>query len=81
MQEYKFSLAFGFVYEFLWHRFADVYLEQLKEELKNGNIETLNTLKDVFFENLKMLHPFMPFVTEAVGQVFQGEESSLLVTN
>ncbi len=81
MQEYKFSLAFGFVYEFLWHRFADVYIEQLKESLKNGNIEVLNTLKETFFENLKMLHPFMPFVTEAAWQVFHGEEHSILCQN
>jgi valyl-tRNA synthetase len=50
----------------------------LKEPLQNGNIEVLKTLKEVYFENLRMLHPYMPFVTEAIWQVFHGEESSLL---
>ena len=78
MDSYKFSQAFGLVYEFLWHRYADFYIEQLKDELRNGNMKVLETLKQVYFENLMMLHPFMPFVTEAVWKVFHGEESSIL---
>lgn len=78
MKAYKFSLAFNGVYEFVWHRYADYYIEQLKESLKDGNIRVLDAFKQVFFENLKMLHPFMPFVTEAVWKVFHGEESSII---
>ena len=66
------------VYEFIWHRFADYYIEQLKEKLKAGRIEVLEELQKVYFENLKMLHPFMPFVTEAVWMTFKGEQSSIL---
>jgi valyl-tRNA synthetase len=62
----------------MWHRFADYYIEELKEELKNGNISVLERLKEVYIESLKMLHPFMPFVTEAAGQVFLGKDTSLL---
>jgi valyl-tRNA synthetase len=80
MKSYHFSKALELIYEFLWHRFADYYIEQLKEDLKNGNIEVLDLLKKVYFDNLKMLHPFMPFVTEAVWQVFHGKESSILKT-
>ena len=79
MDSYKFSQALGLVYEFLWHRFADFYLEELKEELRNGNIIVLNELEKVYFENLKMLHPFIPFVTEAVWKTFYGEKSSILL--
>ena len=79
MDSYKFSQALGLVYEFLWHRFADFYLEELKEELRNGNIIVLNKLEKVYFENLKMLHPFIPFVTEAVWKTFYGEKSSILL--
>lgn len=78
MNGYQFSKALGLVYEFLWHRLADYYIEQLKKELIDGNIEALKILRKVYFENLKMLHPFMPFVTEAVWQVFKGEKSSIL---
>jgi len=66
------------VYEFIWHRFADYYIEQLKEELKAGRIEVLEELQKVYFENLKMLHPFMPFVTEAVWMVFNQGKKSIL---
>lgn len=78
MNEYRFSQALGLVYEFIWHRFADFYIEQLKDSVINGNIEALKTLKKIYLENLKMLHPFVPFVTEAVYKVFQGEEKSIL---
>ena len=78
MDSFKFSQAFGLVYEFIWHRFADYYIEQLKEELKAGRIEVLEELQKVYFENLKMLHPFMPFVTEAVWMVFNQGKKSIL---
>ncbi|MBI5123691.1 valine--tRNA ligase [Candidatus Roizmanbacteria bacterium] len=73
MDSYQFSKALGLVYEFIWHRFADFYIEQLKDEIINGNIEALGELKSVYLENLKMLHPFIPFVTETVWKVFNSE--------
>ena len=78
MNSYQFSQALGLVYEFIWHRFADYYIEQLKDEVINGNIEALGGLKEVYLENLKMLHPFIPFVTETVWKVFMGKEKSIL---
>lgn len=78
MKNYQFSKALELVYEFVWHRFADYYIEQLKDDLKNGNIKALEMLKLTYQENLKMLHPFAPFVTEAVWKVFEGEEKSIL---
>ena len=77
MDSYQFSKSLGLVYEFIWHRFADHYIEQLKDEVISGNIEALGELREVYLENLKMLHPFIPFVTEAVWKVFN-KESILL---
>lgn len=79
MESYKFSKAFGLLYEFVWHRFADYYIEQLKESLQNGNIKDYEALKEVYLESLKMLHPFIPFVTEAVWQNFN--RGSIYETN
>ena len=79
MDSYQFSKALGLVYEFIWHRFADYYIEQLKDGVINGNIEALEELKSVYLENLKMLHPFIPFVTETVWKVFNKESSSILL--
>jgi len=81
MDSYQFSKALGLLYEFIWHRLADIYIERLKNELKNGNIYALEALQKVYLESLKLLHPFMPFVTEAIWQVFKGEESSILNSN
>ncbi len=78
MNGYRFSKAFDSVYHFLWHRYADYYIEQLKEDLKNGNIEALEIMREVYEGSLVLLHPFIPFVTEAIWQVFHGENSSIL---
>jgi len=78
MKRYYFSKALGELYEFIWHRLADYYIEQLKEELKRGNIEVLSSLQETYLQSLKMLHPFMPFVTEAIWQQFHGMNTSLL---
>ncbi len=78
MDSYNFSAALGEIYEFIWHRFADYYIEQLKDEMVTGTIEAYEVLRDIYFENLAMLHPTMPFVTEAVWKVFHGEGSSIL---
>lgn len=79
MEKYRFAKGLELAHQFLWHRFADYYIEQLKDEMKNGNIEVLEILQNVYFANLRMLHPFMPFVTEAVWKVFHGEDSSILI--
>ena len=70
MKDYKFSAAFGLMYEFIWHRFADFYIEQLKEELRNDNIEVRDSLTEVYLESLRLLHPFVPFITDAVHKTF-----------
>ena len=78
MDSYKFSFAFDGVYEFLWHRFADYYVETLKDEVINGNIKAKELLFNIYIENLKLLHPFIPFVTEAVWKAFHGKNKSIL---
>ncbi len=80
MKSYRFSQALGDVYEFLWHRFADFYIEELKDEVRSGNIEVLGKLKKVYLDSLSLLHPFIPFVTEAAYQEFKGSGASLLVS-
>ncbi len=78
MEGYKFGQVLGNLHAFVWHKFADVYIEELKEELKNGNTEVQKTLEEVFLESIRMLHPFIPFETEALWQVFKGEGKSIL---
>lgn len=78
MDAYKFSAAFGDLYEFVWHRFADYYIEALKDELQSGNIKAQGLMESVYKDCLYLLHPFIPFVTEAVYQIIEGEKKSIL---
>lgn len=77
-KKYQFAKAFDLTYDFLWHRIADFYIEALKDTMKNDNIEASESLKKIYFNTLAMLHPYMPFVTEAVWQSFSGENKSIL---
>lgn len=78
MDAYHFSGAFNDLYEFVWHRFADYYIEQLKVSIQSGNIKTLDRLEKTYCGCMQLLHPFMPFVTEATWKVFNGEKNSIL---
>ena len=80
MKSYRFSQALGLIYQFLWHRLADFYLEESKKLKENDIIIFLEELKKIYWENLKMLHPFSPFVTEAIWKIFMGEKETLYQT-
>jgi valyl-tRNA synthetase len=70
IEKYHFGLASGAIYEFLWHRFADQYLEYAKTRIKENDKVVFSVLRHVFLNSLKLLHPFMPFVTETIWQRF-----------
>ncbi|CAN5171654.1 valine--tRNA ligase [soil metagenome] len=76
-KKFLFAKAFDLMYEFVWHRLADHYIEVLKEELRDGNMEVYKNLEEVYSESIKLLHPYMPFVTEAVWKQFYGQEQSV----
>ncbi len=78
MEAFRFSRTFDDVYEYVWHRLADCHIEELKDEMKSGNIQVLETVEKIYCECLKLAHPFMPFVTEAIWKSFFGEEKSIL---
>ena len=59
-------------YHYLWHTFADVIIEESKE-IMNGDDDNAKQVRGwllahILVENLKLLHPFMPFVTETIWQ-------------
>ena len=76
---YSFGHAAEVIYDFLWHQFADKYLESSKERVKNGDLAVFSVLRHVYLNSLKLLHPFMPFVTEAIWQRFAPKESEPLI--
>ena len=82
----KFELGIGLqkVYDFIWEEFCDWYIEMVKPRLWNDEDSTkaaaLWTLKTVLINSLKLLHPFMPFITEEIFCNLQDEEASIMVS-
>ena len=70
LDNYRFSLAGETLYQYFWHTFADKIVEEMKIRIKGKNqvASAQYVLYSVLTDCLKMLHPFMPFVTEAIWQ-------------
>ncbi len=71
---YEFNLAAMRLYQFIWHEFCDWYIELSKEPLKSGGDRQAGArwvLINVFDKMLRLLHPFMPFVSEEIWQVIR----------
>lgn len=66
----QYGFATDLIFDFFWHEFCDKYLEESKTLLKDPRIapETQNTLLTILITTLKLLHPFIPFVTETIWQ-------------
>ncbi len=75
LDNYQFNYAAEKLYEFAWHQFADVYIEDVKNRIDKNSFIILNSL---FMIQLKLLHPFMPFVTEEIYQRLGFGESIMI---
>jgi valyl-tRNA synthetase len=76
LPEYRFNDAASSIYQFIWHEFCDWYIEMTKIELPDEQFgqETRRCLLKVLDTSLRLLHPFMPFVTEEIWQKIKGCE-------
>jgi valyl-tRNA synthetase len=82
MENYRYSDAAKKLYDFTWHRIADVHLEKNKERFKAGDVQALAVLRHVFTDIVKLLHPFMPFITESLYQKTPGwDKTPLIITS
>ena len=68
LNEYEFGEAQRTIYEFLWGDFCDWYIEMAKVRLRAGDTTPLKVLAHVLERTLRLLHPFMPFITEEIWQ-------------
>jgi len=66
LEDYKFYEAAETIYHFIWHEFCDWYIEFIKPELRQGNPATQAVMEDSLEKILRLLHPFMPFITEEI---------------
>ncbi len=81
LEKFRFSDASDFIYQFMWHEIADKYIEYVKGLTGDEKKKSLAILRHVYVSGLKLLHPFMPFVTESIWEnisKFEGEEELLI---
>jgi valyl-tRNA synthetase len=74
MENYRFHLASEKIYQYIWHRFADEIIEESKK-----NPELKKILLPIWKDCLKILHPFIPFVTEEIWSMLPQENKKLLM--
>ncbi|MFA6999934.1 MAG: valine--tRNA ligase [Candidatus Paceibacterota bacterium] len=83
MDQYKFYIVGEKIYHYTWSRFADVIIEESKEILLNGENNDKESRAQFLFDTLtkilKILHPFMPFVTEEIWSIIPIENKKLLM--
>ncbi len=88
MEHYELGIAVQKVYDFIWDEFCDWYIEMVKPRLyakdegnETGRKAALWTLKNVLIDALKLLHPYMPFITEEIFCNIQNEEESIMISD
>jgi len=85
LSAYRYDEASKSIYQFFWHEFCDWYIEMAKPVLlgRHGSEDDRRTAKRVLLEvldrSLRLLHPFMPFVTEEIWQKLGGVEPSIMI--
>ncbi len=82
LDEYRFNDAASLCYQFVWHEFCDWYLEMAKQGLYGEDMQiklsSRSMLQRVLVAVLKLLHPFMPFITEEIWQRLPGTKGSIM---
>ena len=82
MEKYELGIAVQKVYDFIWEEFCDWYIEMVKPRLYSDEDTTkaaaLWTLKTVLGEALKLLHPYMPFITEEIYCTLNAQEETIM---
>lgn len=85
MEKYELGVAVSKLYDFIWEEFCDWYIEMVKPRLYNDDDNTKNaamyTLKTVLINSLKLLHPYMPFITEEIFCNLQDDEESIMISD
>ncbi|MFA6270093.1 MAG: valine--tRNA ligase [Candidatus Paceibacterota bacterium] len=82
MENYRLHLAAEKIYHYFWHTFADIIIEDCKKRIKDPSIDTESAkvlLYHLLTEQLKLLHPFMPFITEKIWSLLPNQNNLLMV--
>lgn len=72
IEKYEFGKALHKLYDFFWHEYADIYIETSKKQMNRKILLKVHT------DLLKLLHPFMPFITEEIWGAFNKKKLLLI---
>ncbi|GJL65813.1 MAG: valine--tRNA ligase [Nitrospirales bacterium] len=82
LEEYRFDQATSTLYQFLWHEYCDWYIELVKPALQDPNCELAQATRHTLYESFeviqRLLHPFMPFLSEELWQAFPHSGTSIV---
>ena len=86
MDKYELGIAVQKIYDFMWDEFCDWYIEMVKPRLyktddTDSRMAALWTLLKVLITGLKLLHPYMPFITEEIFTTVQSSEESIMISS
>jgi valyl-tRNA synthetase len=85
LESYRFDRAATALYQFIWHEYCDWYLELIKPVLQTpehpDGASTRHTLVETLETTMRLLHPFMPFITEEIWQTIPHQGDSIVVQN
>ncbi|MTI69737.1 MAG: valine--tRNA ligase [Firmicutes bacterium] len=85
LNKFELGMAAQKIYDFIWNEYCDWYIEMVKPRLYGEDIESKNTaryvLLNVLKDTLKLLHPFMPFITEEIWNHLPETKDSLIIQN
>jgi valyl-tRNA synthetase len=81
LDSFQFAKAGEKLYEFIWHVFADKYIEAVKGRLRENDKVALTILIYVYTTCLRLLHPFIPFITEQITKQLLTEEEPLIISS
>ncbi len=81
IETYDFSRALHLLYDFFWHKYADIYIETAKKQLTDEKIksQTKIVLLTVHEDLIKLLHPFLPFLTEEIWGILKKSKNPIMI--
>ncbi len=80
LDHYEVGVSLANIYDFVWDMFCDWYIELCKPRLSAGDKTAQNVIAYVLRETLKLLHPFMPFITEEIYQKLPRDAESIMIS-
>ncbi|MBR2474551.1 MAG: valine--tRNA ligase [Clostridia bacterium] len=80
IDKYELGVALAKLYDFVWDVFCDWYIELVKQRMTDGDKVAMKVIAYVFSQTMKLLHPYMPFITEEIWQTLPHVGESIVIS-